>query len=108
MAEYYGTAIIPARPYSPKDKPNAEGTVGVISTWIIAAPPQSSVLFLIELNAAIQEKLTEFNKKPFQKRKAARFSAFEEEGNPSSCLYLAASYENGCLVNCYHPNLIVS
>ena len=29
MAEYYGTAIIPARVRAPKDKPNAEGTVGI-------------------------------------------------------------------------------
>lgn len=37
MAEHYGTAIIPARVRKPKDKPNAEGSVGNISTWIIAA-----------------------------------------------------------------------
>lgn len=35
MAEYYGTAIILARPAAPKDKPNAEKTVGVIETWIL-------------------------------------------------------------------------
>ena len=32
MAEHYGSAIIPARPVKPKDKPNAEGTVRVIET----------------------------------------------------------------------------
>ena len=37
MAEHYGTAIIPARVRSPKDKPNAEGSVGNISTWITAS-----------------------------------------------------------------------
>ncbi|MGE5630499.1 MAG: hypothetical protein ACM3TR_05295 [Caulobacteraceae bacterium] len=37
MAEHYGTAIIPARVRKPKDKPNAEGSVGSISTWITAA-----------------------------------------------------------------------
>lgn len=30
MAEHYGTAIIPARVRAPKDKPNAEGSVGNI------------------------------------------------------------------------------
>ena len=39
MAEHYGTAIIPARVRAPKDKPNAEGSVGNISTWITAALP---------------------------------------------------------------------
>lgn len=37
MAEHYGTVVIPARVRNPKDKPTAEGTVGVISTWITAA-----------------------------------------------------------------------
>ena len=37
MAEHYNTAILPARVRAPKDKPNAEGSVGVISTWITAA-----------------------------------------------------------------------
>jgi transposase len=37
MAVHYNTAIIPARVRKPKDKPNAEGTVKIISTWIVAA-----------------------------------------------------------------------
>ena len=37
MAEHYDTAVVPARVRRPQDKPNAEGTVGIISTWIIAA-----------------------------------------------------------------------
>ena len=32
LAEHYGTAIIPARPRSPKDKAFVEGSVGVVST----------------------------------------------------------------------------
>lgn len=42
MADHYGTAIIPARVRTPKDKPNAEGTVGNISTWITATGRVSS------------------------------------------------------------------
>ena len=37
MAEHYNLAIIPARVRKPKDKPNVEGSVGKISTWITAA-----------------------------------------------------------------------
>lgn len=37
MAEHYGTAIIPTRPRTPKDKAFVEGSVGVASTWILAA-----------------------------------------------------------------------
>jgi transposase len=31
MAEHYETAVIPARVRRPKDKPNVEGAVGIIS-----------------------------------------------------------------------------
>ena len=49
MAEHYNTAIIPARVRSPKDKPNAEGTVGNISTWITAALRNEQFFSLPEL-----------------------------------------------------------
>jgi len=60
MAEHYGTAIIPARVRAPKNKPNAEGTVGTISTWILAALREVEFFSLAELNQAIREKLEEF------------------------------------------------
>lgn len=93
MAEHYGTAIIPARPYSPKDKPSAEGTVGVISTWIIAALRNRKFFSLHELNIAIQEKLVEFNTKPFQKKNGSRLSAFEDEEQPYLQPLPASMYE---------------
>lgn len=93
MAEYYGTVIIPARPESPKDKPNVEGTVGVISTWIIAALRNRKFFSFFELNAAIQEKLKEFNEKPFQKKKGSRLSAFEEEEQSFLMPLPASPYE---------------
>ena len=37
MAEHYGTAIVPARPGTPKDMALVEDPVGVVSTWILAA-----------------------------------------------------------------------
>ena len=57
LAEHYGTAIIPSRVRAPKDKPNAEGTVGNISTWITAALRNEQFFSLAELNASIREKL---------------------------------------------------
>lgn len=79
MAEHYGTAVIPARVRRPKDKPNAEGTVGVISTWIIAALRNQQFFSLRELNEAISLKLADFNNKPFQKKPGSRLSTFLEE-----------------------------
>ena len=79
MAEHYGTAIIPARPRKPKDKAFVEGSVGVVSTWILAALRNQQFLSLKELNLAIQEKLTAFNNKPFQKKEGSRAELFREE-----------------------------
>jgi len=48
LAEHYGTAILPARIRSPKDKAMVEGTVGVISTFILAALRNQQFLSLSE------------------------------------------------------------
>lgn len=82
MAEHYGTAVIPARVRHPKDKGTVEGTVGIITTWIIASLRNQQFFSLRELNDAIRMKLDEFNEKPFQKKQGSRKSAFFEEENP--------------------------
>lgn len=79
MAEHYGTAILPARVRSPKDKAAVEGTVGIISTFILAALRNRQFLSLPGLNEAIHERLEAFNHKPFQKREGSRASCFAEE-----------------------------
>ena len=79
MAEHYGTAILPCRVRAPKDKAMVEGTVGVISNFILAVLRNRQFLSLSELNKAILERLYLFNNKPFQKRAGSRASEFEEE-----------------------------
>ena len=79
MAQHYGTAVIPARVRTPKDKATVEGTVGIISTWILAVIRNQQFLSLKELNIVIREKLCIFNTKPFQKKDGSRASLFAEE-----------------------------
>jgi len=79
MAEHYGTAIIPARVRTQKDKATVEGSVGIISTWILAAIRNQRFLSLRELNAVIKERLHAFNHKPFQKKDGSRATDFAEE-----------------------------
>jgi len=93
MAEHYNTAIIPARIRRPKDKPNAEGTVGAISTWILAALRNRQFFSLHELNQAIRMKLVEFNKRPFQKKAGSRLSFFLEQEKPMLLPLPAAPFE---------------
>ncbi len=82
MAEHYNCAVVPARVRTPKDKPNAEGTVGIISTWIIAALRNEQFFSLAELNAAIRQKLNEFSSKPFQKKDGTRHGIYLKEELP--------------------------
>ena len=79
MAEYYGTVVIPTGVRNPKGKALVERTVGILSTWIIAALRNCQFFSLLDLNETIKQKLDEFNKKPFQKKPGCRESAFVEE-----------------------------
>ena len=79
LAEHYGTAIIPARVRAPRDKASVEGTVGIVSTYILAAVRNQRFFSLRELNDVIRERLHTFNHKPFQKKDGSRASMFAEE-----------------------------
>jgi len=79
MAEHYGTAVIPARVRKPKDKSSVEGTVGVVSTFILAVIRNQKFFTLRELNEVISERLHLLNHKPFQKKDGSRAVLFAEE-----------------------------
>ena len=89
LAEHYGTAIIPTRINSPRDKSTVEGIVGIVSTYILAAVRNQRFFSLRELNVEIKQRLHSFNHKPFQKKDGSRASMFAEER--SSLLPLPAT-----------------
>ena len=79
MADYYDTAVVPARVDRPQDKSAAEGTVKHTSIWIIAALRNRKFFKIHELREAVSEKLAEFNAKAFKKREGSRIAAFLNE-----------------------------
>lgn len=79
LAEHYGAAIMPTRVRSPKDKATVEGSVGNISTFILAAIHNQKFFTLRELNETIRERLHAFNHKPFQRREGSRATWFADE-----------------------------
>lgn len=79
LAEHYGTAIIPTRVRTPKDKATVEGLVGTISTYILAAIRNERFFSLAELNAVIRKRLHDFNHKPFQRKDGSRATLFADE-----------------------------
>jgi transposase len=61
MAAHYGTAVLPARPYKPRDKAKVEAAVLLATRWIIAKLRNRQFFTLIELNEAIRECVTQLN-----------------------------------------------
>lgn len=83
MAVHYGTAVLPARPYKPKDKAKAEVAVQLVERWILARLRHRSFFSLAELNAAIAELLPDLNQRPFQGRTESRQDLFEALDKPA-------------------------
>lgn len=79
LAEYYGTAIVPARVHHPQDKSHAEGGVNFTSTWILAALRSRKFFSVEEAQDAVAEKLEELNDRDFKKRPGSRREAYLEE-----------------------------
>lgn len=93
FAEHYGTAIIPARVRKPKDKPNAEGAVRAIATWVIAALRNEKFFTFADMNRRIRDKLSEFNSSPFQGKEGSRLELFRDEELPFLAPLPATPYE---------------
>lgn len=78
LAEHYRVAVIPARPYKPKDKAKAEVGVQVVERWILARLRHQTFFSLAELNQAIQALLKELNHKPFKQLPGSRQEWFDQ------------------------------
>ena len=77
MAQHYGTAVLPARPASPRDKAKVEAGVLVAQRWILARLRNQTFFSLPELNVRIAELLREMNDRPMRLYGASRRELFE-------------------------------
>ena len=77
LAEHYGVAVIPARPYKPKDKSKAEVAVLIVERWIMAKLRHHTFFSLAEVNQCIKALLVDLNNKPFKQLPGDRRQAFE-------------------------------
>jgi transposase len=83
MASYYGTYILPARPYKPKDKGKAEVAVLLVQRWILARLRNHHFIGLESLNDAIGELLELLNNKVMRDFGKSRRQLFEELDKPA-------------------------
>ena len=77
FARHYGTSILPARPYHPKDKARVEAAVLIVERWILMRLRHHRFKTLYEVNEAIKPLLDLLNQRPFQKLPGSRRSAFD-------------------------------
>ncbi|MAK49855.1 IS21 family transposase, partial [Marinobacter sp.] len=83
LATHYQTAVLPARPYKPKDKAKAEAAVLLVERWILARLRHRTFFSLAELNSAIADLLPALNQRPFLGRPESRQSLFEALDRPA-------------------------
>jgi transposase len=61
MAAHYDTAILPARPYKPRDKPKVEAAVRIVERWLLGRLRNRRFHSLAEVNVAIAQMLAALN-----------------------------------------------
>ena len=82
-AEHYQVAVVPARPYKPKDKAKAEVAVQIVERWILARLRHHSFFSLAELNQCIRALLDDLNQKPFKQLPGNRRLAGDQRDKPA-------------------------
>jgi transposase len=93
LAAHYGCAVIPARPYKPRDKAKAEQGVLLAERWVLAALRHRAFFSLAEANAAIAERVAWLNARPFTKLPGSRRELFESLDRPALRPLPARPYE---------------
>jgi hypothetical protein len=78
MAAHYGTAIVAARPYRPRDKAKVEVAVQIATRFVIAKLRNRQFFSLSALNAAIAELLAQVNNRVSRHLGASRRALFED------------------------------
>ncbi|MGB3726849.1 MAG: IS21 family transposase, partial [Glaciecola sp.] len=83
LAEYFNVAVIPARPYKPKDKSKAEVGVQIVERWIMARLRHQTFYSLAQLNGEITTLLQVMNNKMMKQYQQSRQQLFDTLDKPA-------------------------
>jgi len=78
MAAHYDTAVVPARPYKPRDKAKVEVAVQVATRWIIARLRNRRFFSVVAVNLTITELVTALNNRVTRHLGASRQGLFDD------------------------------
>ncbi len=83
LAAHYQVAVLPARPYKPKDKSKAEVGVQIVERWILARLRHYTFFTLADLNQCIRSLLEDLNSRLFRRLPGNRQEAFKMLDQPA-------------------------
>lgn len=90
FANHYGFAVLPARPYHPKDKAAVEATIGVLQKTFYQEVRERTFYSLTELNEMLREFLERLNSKIMKDYGVSRNDRFSLEAGELLALPTAA------------------
>ena len=107
LSTHYGTAVLPARPASPRDKAKVEVGVQIAERWIVARLRNQTFFSLEALNERIAELLVDLNDRVMRLYGQSRKQIFQRLDAPALKALPAQSFVYGewttCKVNIdYH------
>ena len=83
LADHYGVAILPARPYKPRDKAKVEQSVLIAERWILARLRDRRFFRAADLNTAIAELVGDINARVMKGYNASRAELFATIDRPA-------------------------
>ena len=78
-ANHAGFAVLPARPFKPRDKASVEGSIGILQRTFFESVRKKTFASLAELNSHLKPFLAEFNAKIMKDYGVSRNERFEHE-----------------------------
>jgi transposase len=78
LARHYGLAVLPTRPYHPRDKAAVEAAVQVTERWVLAPLRKRQFFSLGEANPAIAEQVAIVNGRRFRGQDLSRRALFDK------------------------------
>lgn len=83
LAYHYRTAVMPARPYKPKDKAKAENAVLIVERWIMMRLRHQTFHTFKELNLSIRDLMNSLNRRQMKQIGASRQELFDTLDKPA-------------------------
>jgi transposase len=108
MASHYGVALLPARPYRPRDKAKVEAGVLVVERWILARLRNRRFFSLAELNAAIVELVAWINARVNRRLRLSRRDLFDRLERPAMRPLPVEAYVFAQTIEIFHKSARVA